>query len=94
MKSESEFTDLLQEIREELGPVASSKFRNGRVSWLLPQGTMVNLIYDSRFATGPGTEQFIWHISDGHAVLRGYQVFSPSLVGKHTLNTKPLPGGP
>lgn len=78
--SETDFTKLLQAIHNKLGTVQQSNLRNERISWYAGLGTTVTLVYDTRFADGTGTEQFVWRITAGQASLYGYHINSNDLI--------------
>ena len=78
--TEADFTKLLQAIHNKLGTVQQSNLRNERLGWYAGQGAAVTLVYDTKFADGAGTEQFVWHISGGQATLYGYHINSNDLI--------------
>lgn len=80
--SEADFVKLLQAIHNKLGAVQESKLRNTGVAWFSGEGARVTLVYDTRFADGAGTEQFLWHIKDNKAILYGYHINSNDLLAK------------
>jgi len=80
--TEPDFTKLLSAVHRKLGTVQRSILRNTGVAWNAGQGATVTLAYDTTFAAGSGTEQFIWHISDNRATLYGYHINSKELVTK------------
>lgn len=78
--SEPEFTKLLEAVRRKLGSVRQSTLRNTGVAWYSGQGATVTLLYETQFADGTGTEQFVWHIKDNGATLYRYNISSNELV--------------
>lgn len=80
--NESDFVKLLQGVHRKLGNIRNSNLRNTGVAWFAGQGATVTLVYDTNFAEGSGTEQFVWHISDNRAALYGYHINSNDLVAK------------
>ena len=80
--SESEFTKILQAIHRKLGAVQKSNLANMNISWHTGQGEIVTLVYDTTFAQGTGTEQFVWHVKDNNASLYGYHINSTDLITK------------
>jgi hypothetical protein len=80
--TESDFTQLLQTVRQKLGTVQSSSRRSTGVAWFAGQGATVTLVYDTSFASGVGTEQFVWHVKDDRATLYGYHISSNNLIAK------------
>jgi Protein of unknown function (DUF4019) len=80
--TETDFTKLLAAIHRKLGTVRSADMRTYAAAWFAGQGTTVTLTYNTTFSAGSGTEQFIWHISDGRAMLYGYHINSADLIEK------------
>jgi hypothetical protein len=80
--SESDFTKILQAIHRKLGNVQQSSLRSMNVGWHTGQGETVSLVYDTTFAQGTGTEQFVWHVKDNDAALYGYHINSTDLISK------------
>lgn len=80
--SEPDFVKLLGSIHQKLGNVRESNLRNSGVAWFAGQGATVTLVYDTEFAEGAGTEQFVWHIRDNGPALYGYHINSNDLVTK------------
>jgi Protein of unknown function (DUF4019) len=82
LTSESEFTKILQAIHRKLGTVQKSDLGNMNISWYAGQGETVTLVYNTTFAQGTGTEQFVWHVKDKNASLYGYHINSTDLITK------------
>lgn len=80
--SESQFTNLMQAIHKKLGTVQKANLTNTRIAWYTATGETVTLDYQTTFSTGAGTEEFIWHISGGRALLYGYHINSDDLILK------------
>ena len=80
--SEPDFVNLLGSIHRKLGNVRESNQRSSGVAWFAGQGATVTLVYDTKFAEGAGTEQFVWHIKDNGPALYGYHINSNDLVTK------------
>jgi hypothetical protein len=80
--SETDFAKLLEMVHRKLGTVEQSNLRNTEVAWFAGQGATVTLVYDTSFAAGSGTEQFVWHISDNRATLYSYRINSKDLSVK------------
>lgn len=78
--SEADFTALLQGVHQKLGRVRGSRSRSYQVGWFAGQGTRVTLVYQTEFANDVGSEQFVWHIRDGHAFLVRCDVNSNAFV--------------
>jgi len=80
--TQADFTKLLEAVHRKLGTVRQSNLRTWNAAWHTGQGTTVTLTYDTTFATGSGTEQFLWHIDDNRALLYGYHINSADLIEK------------
>lgn len=80
--TETDFTKLLGAIHRKLGTVRNADMRTYAAGWYAGQGTTVTLTYNTTFSAGTGTEQFVWHISDGRAMLYGYHINSADLIEK------------
>jgi hypothetical protein len=78
--TETDFVKLLQAIHNKLGTVQECDLRNERVGWYVGQGATVTLVYDTKFADGAGTEQFVYHINGGQVSLYGYHINSNDLI--------------
>jgi opacity protein-like surface antigen len=77
---ERDFTKLLQSVHRKLGNAQHSNLRYTNVGWYAGQGTTVTLTYETTFASGAGTEQFVWHMSGDRAMLYGYHITSNDLI--------------
>jgi len=80
--SESDFVKLLDAIHRKLGNVQQAKLHTTGVAWFAGQGATVTLVYQTKFAEGTGTEQFVWHVKDDGATLYSYRINSNELVTK------------
>jgi hypothetical protein len=80
--TESDFEKLLRSVHTKLGNVRDAKLQNRGVAWFAGQGATVTLVYNTKFAEGSGTEQFVWHIKDSHPTLYGYHINSNDLIEK------------
>jgi hypothetical protein len=78
--SEQEGTQVLQMVHDRLGAFRSSQEKSWRVNYGTV-GNVVNLTYDSQFASGAGTEDFVFRVDGSAAHLVGYHVHSPALAG-------------
>jgi len=79
--SEKDFTAVLDAVHRKLGTVSSSE----QVSWKLSQfnlDTNAQLAYKTTFSGGEAVESFNYRVSDGSAVLLGYNINSNALVTK------------
>ena len=79
--SEADTLALFEAVRRKLGTVKNSNQTRWHVN-ATPAGTMVTLAYDVEFSEGKGTEEFVFHINDGKALLLNYNVNSPLLITK------------
>ena len=80
--TESDFVKLLEAVHRKLGNVQQASLRNTGVAWFAGQGATVTLVYETKFAEGTGTEQFVWHVKDNGAALYSYHINSNELVTK------------
>jgi hypothetical protein len=78
--SEQEGLRVLQMIHDRLGGFRSSQQSGWRVNYGTG-GSIVNLTYDSQFASAAGTEDFVFRIEGNAPHLVGYHVNSPALTG-------------
>ena len=79
--SEEGLTDFLQSLHEKLGPVQETR----RTGWHVnvgAKGRIVTLQYETDFANGHGSEQFIFRLHGEKARLQGYHVSAPVLITK------------
>ena len=77
--SEKDLVKFLAVVSAKLGPVKSSE----RAQWNInfhSAGTFVTLGYNTEFAKGTASEQFVYQIKDGAATLLRYHVSSPALI--------------
>jgi hypothetical protein len=80
--TEPDFVKLLDAVHGKLGSVQKAKLRHESIMWFSGQGATVTLVYDTKFAEGIGTEQFVWHVTDNGAALYSYHINSNELVIK------------
>ncbi|MCL6741946.1 DUF4019 domain-containing protein [Sphingomonas sp. RB56-2] len=74
-----EFVKLLTVMRTKLGPYKSGK----TTAWNINVGTgghLVTLNREVQFERGPGTEEFVFRVEGGKAVLVGWHVYSNVLI--------------
>lgn len=77
--SDEQFGRFMTALGRKLGPWQSAP----DPVWNVTRGTsghFVTLTYQSQFAKGAATEQFVWRVERGSPVLVGYNVNSPLLV--------------
>jgi hypothetical protein len=86
--SEEEGVRFLQMVHDRLGAVRSTTQSGWRVNFS-PGGSTVSLNYNTQFASGAGTENFVFRIGGSRARLVGYHVNSPALLGSGTPGTAP-----
>lgn len=92
--SEAEGLRVLQMIHDRLGAFRSSQESGWRVNYGTG-GNVVNLTYASQFASGAGTEDFVFRIEGNAPRLVGYHVHSPALTGAGASGAgAPGPGAP
>jgi hypothetical protein len=77
--SEQEEIRVLQMIHDRLGAFRSSQQSGWRVNFATG-GNIVGLTYNARFASAAGSENFVFRIKSGGALLVGYHVNSPVLA--------------
>ena len=77
-QTRAEFTKAVGAIRDQLGPVRATR-RLGIVTKTGSAGAFVQIEYQTEFANGVATEEFVWEIADGHALLKSYQVTTKTL---------------
>jgi hypothetical protein len=80
--TEADFAKLLEAIHRKLGKVRDSNLKGENISWYTGQGATVRLTYDTDFASGTGTEEFVWHIGGDHPTLYRYNINSNDLITK------------
>jgi hypothetical protein len=78
---EQAMTELLSAVDRKLGKVTGSKQVGFHANWN-PEGTFVNLTYESTFEQGKAFEQFVWRVSGDEAKLVSYNINSPDLITK------------
>ena len=77
--SAADWSALMAAVRRKLGAFQSTS--RGNVNVVSGTGgTTVAQSFDTTFTDGHATEQFRWVISDGRAVLLGYNISSPLLI--------------
>jgi hypothetical protein len=79
---EADFVKFLGAVHRKLGNVEEATLQHTGVAWYSGQGATVTLVYQTQFAQGSGTEQFVWHVKDNGAVLYGYHINSNELITK------------
>ena len=84
--TEEEGIRFLQMVHDRLGAVRSASSTGWRVNFT-PGGSTVNLTYNTQFASGAGTEDFVFRIGGADARLVGYHVNSPALSGTGALTS-------
>lgn len=80
--SEADFTKLLQAVHRKLGKVQDANLKGENIAWYAGQGTTVRLVYATNFASGSGTEEFVWRINSTRPTLYRYHINSNDLVTK------------
>jgi hypothetical protein len=77
--TEEDLVKLLTAVNAKLGPVKKAD-RNGWNVNFHTSGTYVTLGYRTDFEKGDGTEQFVYRIAKGKAILVGYHINSNALI--------------
>lgn len=73
--SQPDFVRYLQSVRQSMGEVEGAERTSTQV-----EGRRVTLTYNTRYAKGPATEEFIIRADEGQApLLAGYRLLSPPL---------------
>ena len=72
---------LFDAVHRKLGMVKQATPTSWHVN-TAPLGTMTMVSYDVEFSEGKGTEQFVFQMKDGKALLVNYNVNSPLLITK------------
>jgi len=73
------FVAMLETVQRRLGKMTETKRENWKVNFSTG-GTTVNLVYETSFALGKGTETFNYRMSGKKAVLTGYNITSKNLL--------------
>lgn len=70
----------LRAVHQKLGKVKAAN----QVSYLVSMGSdaAVTLTYETTFAEGKATEQFVWRVKDNRAALLNYNINSADLITK------------
>jgi hypothetical protein len=79
--TEEQFERFMTALDRKLGTWQSA----AEPAWNVSRGTgghLVRLTYQSQFANGSASEQFVWRIESGAATLIGYHVNSPLLLAQ------------
>jgi opacity protein-like surface antigen len=77
--TKQEFVTMLEAIQRKLGKTTETKRADWKVNFS-PAGTTVALNYETSFAQGKGTEQFIYRMSGKKALLAKYNLNSKDLL--------------
>ena len=79
--TEEQFERFMTTLDRRLGTWQSA----AEPAWNVTRGTgghLVRLTYQSQFAKGTASEQFVWRMENGGAALLGYHVNSPLLMAQ------------
>jgi hypothetical protein len=79
--TEEQFERLMTTLDRRLGAWQSA----AEPAWTVTRGTgghLVRLTYQSQFAKGAASEQFVWRLDNGGPALLGYHVNSPLLMAQ------------
>lgn len=77
-QTRAEFAKAIGAIHDQLGPVRTTK-PVGFQTTTGSGGAFVQIEYETEFEKGVATESFVWEITEGHALLRSYQVTTKTL---------------
>jgi len=79
-----QFTKVLRAIHDKLGKVTASKQTgfSGQDRAGTDAGSYLQLVYETQFATGKGTETFMWRVDGGQVRLFNYNINSADLITK------------
>jgi hypothetical protein len=77
--SRADLTRMLSVVHRKLGAVQTSGMRRWNVNFTAG-GKFLTLIYDTKFASGAGTENFVFKIAGNAEQLIGYHINSNDLV--------------
>jgi hypothetical protein len=77
--TQSDFRALLDAVHRKLGPTRSSEKRSWNINFHT-SGEFVTLVYETQYAQGNATEQFVYRIQANQALLAGYHVNSNALI--------------
>ena len=80
VSTEAEFIRLLQTVHDRLGAVRQASESDWRVNFS-GGSEFVVLHYATQFASGRGSEEFVYRVSGGGAHLAGYHINSTDLLG-------------
>jgi opacity protein-like surface antigen len=79
--SQKDFLDLLEAVHRKLGLSQSSNRQGWNVNYNTA-GTFVTLSFQTTYAEGKASEQFVYRLQDGKALLAGYHISSLALITK------------
>jgi len=77
--TQQDFVALLGAVHRKLGNVKSFSRKTWNVNYHT-SGTFVTLNYSAVYTEGEATEQFVYRLQDGKALLAGYHVNSNALL--------------
>jgi len=77
--SRADFEKMLDGLHRKLGPFKSGKTTSWNVNFGT-SGNYVTLQREAQFARGPGSEEFVFRVQNGRAILAGYHVNSNLLI--------------
>ncbi len=78
-ETEKNFSEYVGAVRTKLGKVTDAKPYGFYVRTMNGRKT-VELTYQTTFEKGKGTEEFVFHISGGKALLQNYRIDSKDLI--------------
>jgi hypothetical protein len=81
VSTQSDFVAFLDAVHRKLGLSKSSSQKGWNVNYGT-SGKFITLNYETAFAEGQATEQFLYRLSDGKALLAGYHINSNAFILK------------
>jgi len=80
--TESDFVNSLQSVHQKLGNVQDLNLSSTVIAWQGGGKKSIRLTYDTKFAYGTGTEQFVWQDHDNRVTLARYEIKSKALTAQ------------
>lgn len=77
--TKQDFVAFLSAVNRKLGKVLKSEKTTWNVNYHT-SGTFITLAYNTTFTNGAGTEQFVYKLLNGRALLVGYHINSNTLI--------------
>lgn len=71
-----QWLSLRSQVRKRLGKVQSAQ-RQSFKEWLIDGNHMIEVVYQTKFESGIGSEKFTWQLDEAGAKLAGYYITLP-----------------